>query len=515
MSTAPASLVAAIDQGTTSSRCILFDHDGRPVASHQLEHRQITPRPGWVEHDADEILERVRACVAGALAQADADVRALVAVGISNQRETTVVWSRSTGRPVANAIVWQDTRTADACARLAAGAAEGADRFRAKTGMPISTYSSALKLAAILDDTDPTTGRARRGDAVGGDLLFGTIDSWLIWHLTGGPDGGVHVTDVTNASRTMLMDLETLAWDQEILAEIGIPNAMLPGIRSSSEVYGTGVGELAGVPIAGDLGDQHAALFGQACFEPGQMKCTYGTGAFLLVHTGARPVPSRHGLITTVAAQIGNAPATYALEGSVAVTGSLITWLRDSLGLIGDAREIEALARTVPDSGEVVFVPAFSGLFAPHWRSDARGVIAGLTAYATRGHIARAAIEATAYQVYDLCEAMAADLGSPFPGELRVDGGMISNELLMQFQADILDRTVVAPPIAETTALGAAYAAGLAVRFWSGLDELRAMDRADRRWEPSMDEAARTTGVNRWRKGLERSLGWVEPGSHD
>ena len=515
MSAAPGSLVAAIDQGTTSSRCILFDHDGRPVASHQLEHRQITPRPGWVEHDADEILERVRACVRGALAAAGAEVGALAAVGISNQRETTVVWSRSTGRPVANAIVWQDTRTADACARLAAGAPEGTDRYRATTGLPISTYSSALKLAAILDDKDPTTGRARRADAEGGDLLFGTIDTWLIWHLTGGPEGGIHVTDVTNASRTMLMDLETLAWDPEILAEIGIPKAMLPGIRSSSEVYGRGVGELAGVPMAGDLGDQHAALLGQTCFEPGQMKCTYGTGAFLLMHTGERPVPSRHGLITTVAARIGDAPATYALEGSVAVTGSLITWLRDNLGLIGDAREIEALARTVPDSGEVVFVPAFSGLFAPHWRSDARGVIAGLTAHATRGHIARAAIEATAYQVFDLCEAMAADLGSPLPGELRVDGGMISNELLMQFQADILDRTVVAPPIAETTALGAAYAAGLAVGFWSGLDELRAMDRADRRWEPSMDEATRTTGVSRWRKGLERSLGWVEPGSHD
>ena len=504
--------MAAIDQGTTSSRCILFDHDGRPVASHQLEHRQITPRPGWVEHDADEILDRVLACVRGALAAAGVDARALAAVGISNQRETTVVWSRATGRPVANAIVWQDTRTADACARLAGGATDGTDRFRATTGLPISTYSSALKLATIIEDADPTTGRPRRSDAERGDLLFGTIDTWLIWHLTGGPDGGVHVTDVTNASRTMLMDLQTLGWDAAILAEIGVPQAMLPQIRSSSEVYGSGVGELAGVPIAGDLGDQHAALFGQACFEPGQMKCTYGTGAFLLMNTGERPLPSRHGLITTVAARIGDGAATYALEGSVAVTGSLITWLRDNLGLIGDAREIEALARTVPDSGEVVFVPAFSGLFAPHWRSDARGLIAGLTAYATRAHIARAAIEATAYQVYDLCEAMAADLGAPLPGELRVDGGMISNELLMQFQADILDRPVVAPPIAETTALGAAYAAGLAVGFWSGLDELRAMDRADRRWTPSMDETARTTGVTRWRKGLQRSLGWVEPG---
>jgi glycerol kinase len=334
----------------------------------------------------------------------------------------------------------------------------------------------------------------------------------LIWHLTGGPSGGIHVTDVTNASRTMLMDLETLDWDPGLLAAVGVPAAMLPGIHASSEVYGIGVGELAGVPIAGDLGDQHAALFGQACFEPGQMKCTYGTGAFMLLHTGERPVPSAHGLITTVAARIGDAPATYALEGSVAVTGSLIGWLRDNLGMVADASEVEALARSVPDSGEVVLVPAFSGLFAPHWRSDARGLIAGLTAYATRGHIARAALEATAYQVYDLGEAMAADLGTALPGELRVDGGMIANDLLMQFQADVLDRAVVAPPIAETTALGAAYAAGLAVGFWSGLDELRAMDRTDRRWEPSMDPAVRAAGIARWHRGIERSLGWVDPG---
>ncbi len=516
MSAAPRSLVAAIDQGTTSSRCILFDHDGQPVANHQLEHRQITARPGWVEHDAEEILEHVRECVRRALAQASADPAALAAVGISNQRETTVVWSRSTGRPIVNAIVWQDKRTAEACARLAADGDGGIDRFRAITGLPISTYSSALKLASILDDggggsSDAAQARERRAAAERGELLFGTIDTWLIWHLTGGPDGGVHVTDVTNASRTMLMNLETLAWDPELLAAIDIPAGMLPEIRSSSEVYGTGVGELAGVPIAGDLGDQHAALFGQACFEPGQMKCTYGTGAFLLMHTGERPVPSRHGLITTVAARIAEAPATYALEGSVAVTGSLIGWLRDNLGIIGDAREVEALARSVPDSGDVVFVPAFSGLFAPHWRSDARGVIAGLTAFATRGHIARAAIEATAYQVSDLCEAMTADLGAPLPGELRVDGGMIANELLMQFQADILGRPVIAPPIAETTALGAAYAAGLAVGFWSGIGELRAMDRADRRWDPAMDEPTRAAGIARWHKGVERSLGWIDP----
>jgi glycerol kinase len=516
---APRSLVAAIDQGTTSSRCILFDRGGRPVAGHQLEHRQITPRPGWVEHDADEILERVLACVQAALREVGADARALAAVGISNQRETTVVWSRRTGRPIANAIVWQDTRTADACARLAAEGSTGIDRFRAQTGLPISTYSSALKLAWLLDDDRGGDRGGARGGVAGGrraaaerrELLFGTIDAWLIWNLTGGADGGVHVTDVTNASRTMLMGLETLAWDPELLDVIGIPAAMLPEIRASSEVYGTGVGELAGVPIAGDFGDQHGALFGQACFAPGQMKCTYGTGSFLLMHTGERPVASGHGLITTVAAQLGDGPVTYALEGSVAVTGSLIGWLRDNLGLIGDASEVEALARSVPDSGDVVFVPAFSGLFAPHWRSDARGVIAGLTAYATRGHIARAALEATAYQVNDLVEAMAADLGAPLPGELRVDGGMIVNDLLMQFQADILDRAVVAPPVTETTALGAAYAAGLAVGFWGGLDELRAMDRADRRWEPSMDGATRAAGIARWRKGVERSLGWVEP----
>ncbi len=499
------SLVAAIDQGTTSSRCILFDRAGQPVGGHQLEHAQIRPRPGWVEHDAEEILERVRTCIRVALREAGADARALAAVGISDQRETTVVWSRRTGRPVHNAIVWQDTRTAAACDRLAADG--GVDRFRGLTGLPISTYSSALKLAWILEDGGPE----RRAAAEAGELLFGTIDSWLIWHFTGGVDGGVHTIDVTNASRTMLMGLESLAWEPALLDEMGIPAAMLPGIRSSSEVYGECVGDLAGVPVSGDLGDQHAALFGQACFEAGQGKCTYGTGCFMLMHTGAHPIHSEHGLITTVAAQLGGEPATYALEGSVAVAGSLIGWLRDNLGIIGDASEVEALARSVPDSGDVVFVPAFSGLFAPHWRSDARGIIAGLTAYASRGNIARAALESTAYQVYDLCVAMAADLGGPLPGELRVDGGMIGNQLLMQFQADILDRPVVAARIAETSALGAAYAAGLAVGFWDGLDELRSMDRAAQRWEPAMDEATRSAGIARWQKGVERTLGWADP----
>ena len=502
----PRSLVAAIDQGTTSSRCILFDRSGSVVASHQLEHAQITPRPGWVEHDPDEIVERVRACVRIALRDSGADAGALAAVGISDQRETTVVWDRRTGRPVHNAIVWQDTRTADAAERLAAAGPGGMDRFRARTGLPISTYSSALKVAWILEAGGPE----RRAAAEAGDLLFGTVDSWLIWKLTGGIRGGVHVIDVTNASRTMLMDLETLAWDPGLLAAVGVPAAMLPVIRSSSEVYGEGIGDLEGVPIAGDLGDQQAALFGQACFEPGAVKCTYGTGCFMLMHTGERPVHSSHGLITTVAARIGDGPATYALEGSVAVAGSLIQWLRDQLGIITDASEVEALARSVPDSGDVVFVPAFSGLFAPHWRSDARGVIAGLTRYATKAHIARAALEATAYQVQELGVAMVADLDAPLPPELRVDGGMIRNEFLMQFQADILGRPVVAPRIAETSALGAAYAAGLAVGFWPDLDALRAMDRASRRWEPAMGEAERAAGIARWHKGVERTLGWVD-----
>ncbi|MFP5341661.1 MAG: glycerol kinase GlpK [Candidatus Limnocylindria bacterium] len=505
MTVTPGSLIAAIDQGTTSSRTILFDRGGRIVASHQLEHAQLTPRPGWVEHDPLEIVERVRTTIRGALDAAGTDRRAIAAVGISDQRETTVVWDRTTGTPIHPAIVWQDTRTAEAVARIG-----DQDRYRARTGLPVSTYSSALKLRWILDRLDDLApGRDP------GELLFGTIDTWLIWNLTGGPDGGVHVTDVTNASRTMLMGLEALDWDAGILAELGIERSMLPEIRGSSEVYGIGTGELAGIPIAGDLGDQQASLFGQGCFEAGQVKCTYGTGAFMLMHTGERPVHSSHGLITTVAARLGgrDAPATYALEGSVAVAGSLVQWLRDDLGIIADASEVEALARSVPDSGDVVFVPAFSGLFAPHWRPDARGVIAGLTRYATKAHIARAAIEATAYQVADLGTAMVADLGADLPPELRVDGGMIRNTLLMQFQADILGVPVVAPPLDEVSALGAAYAAGLAVGMWSGLDELRDLGRTARRWEPTMDATARAAGLARWHKGVERSLGWTDGGT--
>jgi glycerol kinase len=506
---APRSLIVAIDQGTTSSRAILFDRDGRIVASHQLEHAQHTPRPGWVEHDADEIVERVRTCVRVALREAGTDASAIAALGISDQRETTVVWDRRTGRPVHRAIVWQDLRTADAVARLSAGEG-GQDRFRARTGLPISTYSSALKLRWILDELARSDGPDPR------HLAFGTIDSWLIWQLTGGIDGGRHVTDVTNASRTMLMDLETCQWDEAILEELGIPASMLPEVTGSSEVVGTvsatTTADLAGVPIAGNLGDQQAALFGQTCFDVGQAKCTYGTGAFLLTNTGERPVASRNGLITTVAARVGDR-TTYALEGSVAVAGSLIQWLRDQLGLIADASEIEPLARSVPDSGDVVVVPAFSGLFAPHWRADARGVIAGLTRFATKAHIARAALEATAYQVFELDEAMAADLGEPrgaSTASLRVDGGMTRNDLLMQIQADILGRPVEVPPIAEISALGAAYAAGLAVGFWSSLDELRAMDRVDRRWEPAIDLETRAAGIARWRKGVQRSHGWVD-----
>jgi glycerol kinase len=496
MTYGPGSLVAAIDQGTTSSRCLLFDHDGRPVASHQLEHRQITPRPGWVEHDPDEIVERVRTCVRVALRAAGATADALAAVGISNQRETTVVWDRRTGRPVHPAIVWQDTRTADAVARIG-----DQDRFRATTGLPVSTYSSALKLRWILDQVDRDVS----------ELAFGTIDTWLLWQLTGGIDDGVHATDVTNASRTMLMDLESLEWDDSILDELRIPRSILPEIRGSSEVYGAGTGDLAGVPIAGILGDQHAALFGQTCFEAGQAKCTYGTGAFMLMHTGAAPIHSTHGLITTVAARLGGpgTPATYALEGSVAVAGSLVQWLRDDLAIIESADEVEPLARSVPDAGDVVFVPAFSGLFAPHWRPDARGVIAGLTRFSTKAHIARAALEATAYQVADLGAAMAADLGAALPGELRVDGGMTRNELLMQIQADILGSAVVVPEITETTALGAAFAAGLAVGFWRDLDELRAMPVATRRWEPQMTQRDRAAALARWHKGVDRSLGWA------
>jgi glycerol kinase len=496
--------VAAIDQGTTSTRCLLIDHAGRPVAAHQREHAQHFPRPGWVEHDPEEIWANTGDVVTGALARIGATAADIVALGITNQRETTVVWDRTTGRPIHAAIVWQDTRTQQICARLAANG--GPDRFRATTGLPLATYFAGPKAAWILDQVDGARAAATRGD-----LLFGTIDSYLLWRMTGGPADGVHVTDVTNAARTMLMDLRTLTWDPDICSEVGVPMAMLPDIRSSSEVYGR-MSEstfLAGTSIAGVLGDQQAATFGQACFETGDAKNTYGTGNFLLLNTGIEPVSSKHGLLTTVAYRLGDQPAVYALEGSIAVTGSLVQWLRDNLGVIQSASEIEALANTVPDNGGVYIVPAFSGLFAPHWRPDARGVIVGLTRYANRGHLARASLEATAFQTREVVDAMRADSGVTLR-ELRVDGGMVVDATLMQFQADLLGVPVIRPVVTETTALGAAYAAGLAVGFWGGLDDVRRHWAEDRRWLPSRDGDWRDQEMGRWAKAVERTLGWVE-----
>jgi glycerol kinase len=498
-----AGYVGALDQGTTSTRFIVFNHAGVPVARHQLEHRQSFPRAGWVEHDPLEILERSREVVAGALAGAGLTREDLAAVGITNQRETTVVWDRASGQPIHPAIVWQDTRTDRSIASLAADG--GPDRFRAATGLPLATYFSGPKVRWILDQLPGARARAEAGE-----LAFGTIDSWLLWNLTGGVEGGVHVTDVSNASRTQLMDLRTLDWSDDLLAAMDVPRAMLPAIRSSSEVYGTGTGELEGVAIAGILGDQQAALVGQVCLDPGDAKNTYGTGCFLLLNTGTRIVPSTSGLLTTVAYRLGDGPAHYALEGSVAIAGALVQWLRDNLGLIRSADEIEALARTVDDNGGVWFVPAFSGLFAPHWRSDARGVIVGLTRYANRGHIARAALEATAWQTREVLDAMHADAGVQLTS-LRVDGGMVVDELLMQLQADTIGVPVVRPKVAETTALGAAYAAGLAVGVWSSPDELRANWAVDRRWEPAMAPEDRERAYATWKRAVERTLDWAEP----
>jgi glycerol kinase len=488
--------IAAIDQGTTSSRCIVFDPAGTIVAVDQREHRQIFPKPGWVEHDAAEIWLNVQSCVTNALERAGIGPGDLAAIGITNQRETTVLWDRRTGEPVHPAIVWQDTRTDALIAELAADG--GQDRFRARTGLPLATYFSGPKIRWLLDN-DPTL--LRRAEA--GELLFGTMDTWLIWNLT-----GQHVTDVTNASRTMLMDLSTVDWSEELLAEIGVPRAILPRICPSSQVYGTARGPLHGVPVAGALGDQQAALFGQVCFSPGEAKCTYGTGAFLLTNTGTQPTLSRAGLITTLAYQLEGQPATYALEGSIAVAGSLIQWLRDNLKLINRASDVDSLAAAVADSGGAVIVPAFSGLFAPHWRSDARGIIAGLTGYVTREHLARAALEATAWQVREVADAMQADSGLP-PSSLKVDGGMTASLMLLRIQADILDVLVVRPRVTETTCLGAAYAAGLAVGFWPDLDTLRANWRADLTFEPQMSTEDRDAGYQRWRKAVSRTLDWV------
>ncbi|WP_406448253.1 glycerol kinase GlpK [Streptomyces sp. NBC_00876] len=496
--------VAAIDQGTTSSRCIIFDQGGAIVAVDQREHRQIFPRPGWVEHDASEIWTTVQAVVAGALDRAGLRADRLTALGITNQRETTVLWDRATGVPVHHAIVWQDTRTAALCHRL--GGADGQDRFRATTGLPLASYFSGPKAAWLLDHVPGLRSRAERGE-----IAFGTMDSWLIWNLTGGTEGGVHVTDVTNASRTMLMDLETLRWDPDILAAMNIPAEILPEIRSSSEVYGTAVGALAGVPVASALGDQQAAVFGQACYEPGTAKNTYGTGSFLLLNTGNRPVPSKSGLITTLGYRIGDEPPVYCLEGSIAITGALVQWFRDQLGIIGSAAEIETLAASVEDNGGAYIVPAFSGLFAPYWRSDARGVITGLTGYVTKAHLARAVLEATSWQTREVVDAMYQDSGVPIT-TLKVDGGMTANHLLMQHQADVLGVPVIRPRISETTCLGAAYAAGLATGVWSGLDELKTHWQRDVEWQPRMEPEVREREYGNWRKAVERSLGWQEEG---
>jgi glycerol kinase len=495
-----AQYAAAVDQGTTSTRFMVFDHGGQVASLDQKEHEQIYPKPGWVEHDAMEIWQRTQEVIRAGLDKIKADD--IAAVGVTNQRETTVVWERSSGQPVYNAIVWQDTRTDEICDQLADDG--GQDRFRPKTGLPIATYFSGPKIKWILDNVD-----GARAKAESGDLLFGNIDTFVIWQLTGGADGGVHVTDVTNASRTMMMDLQTLDWDEEILGILDVPRSMLPEIRASSEVYGEAKGDLAGIPVAGDLGDQQAALFGQTCFSVGEAKNTYGTGNFLLLNTGNEPVQSKSGLITGLGYKIGDQPAVYMLEGSIAITGALVQWLRDNLKMIKAAPEVEELAKTVEDNGGVYFVPAFSGLFAPYWRSDARGVIAGLTRYVNGGHIARAVLEATAWQSKEVVDAMNQDSGVDL-ASLKVDGGMVQNELLMQFQADVLDVPVIRPTVAETTSLGAAYAAGLAVGFWSEVEDLRANWGKDKEWQPRMDAAEREKEYGLWKKAVTRTFDWLD-----
>jgi glycerol kinase len=497
-----ANYAAAIDQGTTSTRFMIFDHSGKVVSVEQMEHEQIYPKPGWVEHNPMEIWERVRTVVAGGLRKSNINPRDIAAVGVTNQRETTVVWEKATGKPVYNAIVWQDTRTDQIIGEM--GKDGGQDRFRAKVGLPLATYFSGPKIKWILDNVQ---GARQRAEA--GELLFGNIDTWVIWLLTGGTNGGVHVTDVSNASRTMLMNLETLDWDPEILRVMGIPRSMLPEIRPSSQVYGNAVGDLNGIPVAGDLGDQQAALFGQTCFSPGEAKNTYGTGCFMLLNTGTKIVPSKSGLLTTLGYKIGDQPAVYALEGSIAITGALVQWLRDNLGMIQKSADVEALAKTVEDNGGVYFVPAFSGLFAPYWKSDARGVIAGLTRFVNKGHIARASLEATAFQTREVLDAMNKDSGVNLTA-LKVDGGMVYNDLLMQFQADILGVPVIRPTVTETTSLGAAYAAGLAVGFWKEVEDLRANWGKDKEWQPKMESTKRDTYYKFWKKAVTRTFDWVE-----
>jgi glycerol kinase len=499
--------IVSIDQGTTSTRCMIFDHSGQVVSNAQKEHQQIYPQPGWVEHDPLEIWQRTQEVIRQAVAKSGAKTGDLAAVGITNQRETTLVWDRRTGKPFYNAIVWQDTRTKIICDSLAESG--GQDRFRGKVGLPLATYFSGPKIKWILENVPGVRQAAERGDA-----LFGNIDTWVIWWLTGGPDNGEHVTDVSNASRTMLMNLASLDWDEEILSILNIPRAMLPRIVSSSDPNTWGNTSPSGpfgtaIPVCGDLGDQQAALVGQTCFSPGEAKNTYGTGCFMLLNTGTKIIPSKSGLLTTLGYKLGDRPAIYCLEGSIAITGALVQWLRDNLGLIEKSPDVETLADSVEDNGGIYFVPAFSGLFAPYWRSDARGAIVGMTRYVNKGHLARAVLEATAYQTCEVLEAMEKDSGVALKS-LKVDGGMVYNELLMQFQADILDVPVVRPKVAETTALGAAYAAGLAVGFWNNLDDLRANWQIDKTWQPQMSVEQRQTLYHGWKKAVERTFNWVE-----
>ncbi|MFI0445665.1 glycerol kinase GlpK [Actinomadura sp. 6N118] len=498
--------VMAVDQGTTSTRCILFDHSGRLVSVTQREHKQHFPRPGWVEHDAMEIWRNVERIAPEAIAQAGATPSQVAAIGIANQRETTLLWDRHTGEPIGRAIVWQDTRTDALVEEMVSE--PFAEEIHRRCGIPVATYFSAPRIRWLLDNTPDLRERAERGD-----VLFGTMESWLIWNLTGGPDGGRHLTDVTNASRTLLMDLATLEWDDELLAYFGVPRAMLPEIGPSTEVYGTATRVVPGVRIGAALGDQQAALFGQTSFAPGEAKCTYGTGSFLLLNTGTEPVRSTHGLLTTVGYKIGDEPAVYALEGSIAITGALVQWFRDGLGLIATAPEIETLARTVDDNGGCYIVPAFSGLFAPHWRSEARGIIVGLTSYITKGHLARAVLEATGWQTREVVDAMNADSGIALK-TLKVDGGMTADNLLMQFIADVLDVPVVRPMAAETVSLGAAYAAGLAVGYWPDLEGLRRNWHRASQWLPGMDPEYRETEYDNWRRAVERTFDWIRPAKH-
>ncbi|MCI4010107.1 glycerol kinase GlpK [Brevibacterium sp. ZH18] len=496
--------ILAVDQGTTSSRAIVFNHDGQIVSSGQLEHEQIFPRAGWVEHDPLEIIRNTNEAIGQALTRADINRHQLEGVGITNQRETTVIWNKNTGKPVYNAIVWQDTRTQKICEELAGD--EGPDKYKERVGLPLATYFAGPKAKWIFDNVEGV-----KESAEAGELLFGTMDTWVLWNLTGGVNGGVHVTDVTNASRTMLMNVKSLDWNEEIAGDMGIPVSMLPEIKSCSEVYGYGAknGLIIDTPICGILGDQQAATFGQACFEKGQAKNTYGTGNFMLINTGNEPVASKNGLLTTVAYKIGDAEAVYALEGSVAVTGSLVQWLRDNFGIISEAPEVETLAKNVDDNGGCYIVPAFSGLFAPHWESDARGVMVGLTRYVNKNHIARAALESVAFQSREVLDAMDLDSGVKLT-ELKVDGGMVANETLMQFQADLLGVPVIRPEVVETTALGAAYAAGIAVKFWNGEEDVKNNWREDKRWLPSMDEDKVARAYRLWNKAVEKSKNWVD-----